>query len=110
MNGRVPVELTGGTEFPRIGELSYEVRGTILREPDRAAQVFTLGPRVLVHMDSLPATGLEQPGSLISYHYRIDLPPEEDEELCLPARGAGRQRAGGEERGVPDAGRPDLCH
>src|SRR5690606_13884443 len=23
MNGRVPVELTGGTQFPRIGELSY---------------------------------------------------------------------------------------
>lgn len=60
-----------------IGDLAYEVRGTISGEPDRAAQVFTLGPRVLVHMDSLPATGLEQPGSLISYQYRIDLPPEQ---------------------------------
>jgi len=78
----------------RIGDLSYEVRGTILREPDRAAQAFTLGPRVLVHMDSLAATGLEQPGSLISYYYRVDLRPDE-------TAAAWRQRL---EDAFPDAG------
>src|SRR5690625_2989893 len=61
----------------RIGDLSYEVRGTILREPDRAAQAFTLGPRVLIHRESLAAIGLEQPGSLSYYHYRVALPLEE---------------------------------
>src|SRR5690625_3260493 len=78
----------------RIGELAYEIRGTISREPDRAAQAFTLGPRVLVHTDSLPATGLEQPGSLISYQYRVDLPPEETPD-------AWRDRL---EADFPDAG------
>ncbi|MDF2095243.1 ABC transporter permease [Aquibaculum arenosum] len=64
----------------RIGELAYEVRGTVTREPDRAARAFTLGPRVLVHVDSLGASGLEQPGSLIYYHYRADLPEGETAE------------------------------
>lgn len=57
-----------------IGALDYEVRGTVTHEPDRAARIFTLGPRVLVARDSLAATGLEQPGSLIYHHYRLDLP------------------------------------
>lgn len=78
----------------RIGELSYEVRGTVSREPDRAAQAFTLGPRVLVHVHSLAATGLEQPGSLIYYQYRVDLPEGE-------RPGAWRQRL---DRAFPDAG------
>lgn len=78
----------------RIGDLTYEVRGTILREPDRAAQAFTLGPRALVHIESLPYTGLEQPGALISYYYRLDLPPEE-------APATWRKRL---EEAFPDAG------
>jgi putative ABC transport system permease protein len=62
----------------RIGEVSYEVRGELLREPDRAAQAFTLGPRVLVSRTSLGETGLVQPGSLVYYHYRLDLPNGRD--------------------------------
>lgn len=57
-----------------LGALDYEIRGTVDAEPDRAARAFTLGPRVLVAFDSLPATELVQPGSLIYYHYRLDLP------------------------------------
>lgn len=78
----------------RIGSLSYEVRGTVSREPDRAAQAFTLGPRVLVHYDSLAETGLEQPGSLIYYQYRLDLPEGE-------STADWRRRV---DRAFPDAG------
>jgi putative ABC transport system permease protein len=61
-----------------LGEVTYTVRGELVREPDRAAQAFTFGPRVLVARDSLDATGLVQPGSLIYHHYRLDLPPGTD--------------------------------
>jgi len=77
-----------------IGDVTYRVRGELLREPDRAAQAFTLGPRVLVARGSLEATGLVQPGSLVYYHYRLDLPGDTD-------TGAFRKRL---EAAFPDAG------
>jgi len=57
----------------RIGEATFTVRGAVLREPDSAASGVAFGPRVLVHGDALPATGLIQPGSLVAYHYRVAL-------------------------------------
>ena len=60
----------------QVGDSRYEIRGTVAHEPDRAARIFTLGPRLLVSRESLAASGLEQPGSLIYYHYRMTLPPE----------------------------------
>src|ERR1019366_6153013 len=51
------------------------IRAVIAKEPDRvAAGGFSLGPRFLIALDSLPATGLVQPGSLINRDYRILLP------------------------------------
>ncbi len=48
----------------------------IVKEPDRVGTGgFTLGPRFLIARTSLPGTGLEQPGSLIYYDYRIALKP-----------------------------------
>src|SRR5690606_35311912 len=47
-----------------IGDQSYVVRDVIATEPDRSANVFTLGPRVMVAYESLASTGLVQPGSL----------------------------------------------
>lgn len=58
----------------KVGDLAYRVRATIAHEPDRASRGFTLGPSVLVARASLADTGLEQPGSLIYYHYRLRLP------------------------------------
>ena len=63
----------------RIGEQSFQVRATIAREPDRTASAFTFGPRVLIALDALAATGLDGPGSLVYRHLRVDLP--EDESL-----------------------------
>ncbi|SLN12162.1 ABC transporter permease [Oceanibacterium hippocampi] len=57
-----------------IGEESFEIRGTIAAEPDKAGEGLGLGPRVLVSRDSLAATGLVQTGSMIRYHYRLALP------------------------------------
>lgn len=57
----------------KIGEQDYELRAVVDSEPDRATNAFTLGPRVMVAYDSLAATGLKQPGSLIRYEYRLAL-------------------------------------
>jgi len=57
-----------------VGDQEYELRAVVRGEPDRSANVFTLGPRVFVALDSLPGTGLVQPGSLIRYEYRVLLP------------------------------------
>ena len=71
------LDLTPG-ETLQIGKVSYAVRGTLQREPDRAAQGFTLGPRVLVPHASVQETGLIRQGSLVYHHYRLDLPPGTD--------------------------------
>lgn len=57
-----------------VGDQEYELRAVVRSEPDRSANVFTLGPRVFVALDSLAGTGLVQPGSLIRYEYRVLLP------------------------------------
>jgi putative ABC transport system permease protein len=59
----------------RVGDATLEVRGEIAREPDRAADGFILGPRVLMSRAALDATGIVRPGSLITWRYRVQLPP-----------------------------------
>lgn len=62
----------------RIGDADFEIRARILREPDRVASVFALGPRFLAHSDAFPETGLLLPGSLVRHIYRIRLNAESD--------------------------------
>lgn len=59
----------------RVGELDYELRAVLELEPDRGGGIFSFGPRFMVALDSLTATGLIQPGSLIYNHYRLRLAP-----------------------------------
>jgi putative ABC transport system permease protein len=57
----------------RIGDHRVAIRAVILREPDRVAGAFTLGPRILVDTQTFDATGLVQPGSMLRHRYRIGL-------------------------------------
>jgi putative ABC transport system permease protein len=50
----------------------YVLRAELKSEPDRGVQAF-FGPRVLIALESLAATGLVQPGSLVYRHYRLAL-------------------------------------
>ncbi|MEQ9798692.1 FtsX-like permease family protein, partial [Parvibaculum sp.] len=61
-------------EQVRIGDTDFELRATIIREPDRVADGFALGPRAMISRAALAGTGLVQPGSLVEYHYRVRLP------------------------------------
>jgi putative ABC transport system permease protein len=55
----------------KVGAATYQMRATVSGEPDRVANVFTFGPRLLVAAGSLEATELIQPGSQIRYHHRL---------------------------------------
>jgi putative ABC transport system permease protein len=66
----VRLSLAAGDSF-QVGDARFVVRAVIEREPDRTANVFTLGPRVMIALAALPDTGLIQPGSLVRYEYRL---------------------------------------
>lgn len=57
-----------------IGAGRFTVTGIARKEPDRAATVFTLGPRVLIGAEALPRTGLVQLGSRVRYRTLLRLP------------------------------------
>ncbi len=69
----VRLEAAIGDEL-RIGEGRFRISATITREPDRATEGLTLGPRVLLARAALDDTRLVQPGSLAFFHYRVSLP------------------------------------
>ena len=58
----------------RLGESQLRFAGRIAEEPDRVATPTVFGPRAIIPLDLLPATGLVQPGSMITHEYRIRLP------------------------------------
>lgn len=56
-----------------IGKSRFTIRAILEHEPDKAAQFFGLGPRVFVNIESLPATGLLAPGTVVYYVYKLKL-------------------------------------
>jgi putative ABC transport system permease protein len=47
----------------KVGNSTFRIAGTIVREPDRMNSSMGIGPRVLITRQGLAATGLLQPGS-----------------------------------------------
>jgi putative ABC transport system permease protein len=62
----------------KIGDAVLQLRATIEREPDAVTGGLIFGPRVLIASDALTETELTRPGALLSYHYRLRLPPGTD--------------------------------
>lgn len=50
-----------------IGNLTLSVSGLLLREPDGGFNMSALAPRVMMHADDVPATGVIQEGSRVEY-------------------------------------------
>ena len=80
----------------KLGNIEVPVAGTIAAEPDKIAERFTVGPRVLVSLETLQATGLAEPGSLVAWRYALKLPKGDDAAL-IAFRAAEKQA-------LPDAG------
>jgi putative ABC transport system permease protein len=55
----------------QLGSETVEITAVLAKEPDRLAVGLSLGPRVLMSLETLEKTGLSQPGSLIDWRYRI---------------------------------------
>jgi putative ABC transport system permease protein len=66
--------LSVGDEL-EIGSARFLVTGVLVREPDRAGGLITLGPHVLVGDRALERTGLVQTGSRVRYRTLVRLPP-----------------------------------
>ena len=58
----------------KIGQAWFEIRGLLLKEPDRVASAFSLGPRVMISDEALKATELVQVGSRIRQRYLLRVP------------------------------------
>ena len=58
----------------KLGSIEIEIRALIESEPDRLSDGIVLGPRLLLTEDTLRRTGIVQPGSLITWRYRVKLP------------------------------------
>ena len=67
----------------RIGDVDLEVSDTLAYEPDRSVSFVTFGPRVLMSLASLEATGLMQPGAMITYRTRLLLPDNADRGAAI---------------------------
>ncbi|MCY4613887.1 MAG: hypothetical protein OXB94_09735, partial [Nitrospira sp.] len=81
----------------KIGQAWFAVTGILLKEPDRVATGFSLGPRVLISRQALNATDLVKEGSRIRERYLLRVP----ESLALgPLRGELQGRLGPEGAGV----------
>ena len=63
-------------DIVKIGEVRYQLRGTLVTEPDRAFRAFTLGPRIMVLSESLAATGTVNEGAEVYFYSRVKLPPQ----------------------------------
>jgi putative ABC transport system permease protein len=81
----------------KVGNSDLMVRGVIAVEPDRIADGIVLGPRLILNAAALEETGLVQPGSLITWRYRLKL--RDDSSLD-----AAKSVIAEAEKAFPDAG------
>lgn len=58
----------------KIGQSLFTITGVVRTEPDRTANAFSLGPRVLISQEGLRAALLVQPGSRIRERYLVKIP------------------------------------
>jgi len=63
-----------GDQF-RLNKTNLIVRAVIVEEADRGVGLLSLGPRVLVSHAALDAAGLAVQGALVTWRYRVALPP-----------------------------------
>lgn len=58
-----------------VGDVTLTIRGVVEAEPDRAASLVTLGPRVFLSPDALERSRLVAFGSRVRYRVLVGLPP-----------------------------------
>ena len=90
-----------------VGGARVQLRANLISEPDKIAAGVGFGPRLLMSQDALKATGLIQPGSLIRWTYRLQLPQtatsDADLDKLIADAGTQQRDAGWEIRSRANA-------
>jgi putative ABC transport system permease protein len=92
-------------DLVKVGAATVQVRALIKREPDSGLNAFaSLGPRLMMPYEALAETGLLQPGSLVTWQYRLRLPPGVSDKEAIETIQARYPRDGWRVQGLADAG------
>ena len=87
----------------RVGEATFQVRAIIVKEPDRVASVFSLGPRFMIGNSALAETRLVRPGSTFHHHTRLMLAPGAPAKAWIEDLKRAFPKAGWRIHGVDEA-------
>ncbi len=68
-----------------VGKAPIEIRAVLRSEPDKLAGGIGFGPRLLIGIDTLRATDLLQPGSLVRWIYRAQLTQNDASDQAVKA-------------------------
>ncbi|WP_293798543.1 FtsX-like permease family protein [uncultured Bosea sp.] len=94
-------------DIVKVGGAKIQLRANLVSEPDKIAAGVGFGPRLLMSQEALKATGLIQPGSLIRWTYRLQLPQtassDPDLEKVISDAGTQQREAGWEIRSRANA-------
>ncbi|HET9645679.1 MAG TPA: FtsX-like permease family protein, partial [Burkholderiaceae bacterium] len=95
-----------------LGDARLVIDRLIVLEPDRGAGFLSFAPRVMLHAADLPATGLIQPASRVSYRLAVAAPASQDARVAEYLRWAQARIKSGNLRGIRvegfEAGRPEM--
>lgn len=95
-----------------LGDSALKVAGVILNEPDRGAGFLSFAPRLMLNEADLPATGLVQPSSRVTYRMAVLSPGADGEAAARFMKDAARIIEGQGLRGLRlenlESGRPEM--
>jgi putative ABC transport system permease protein len=66
-------------ERMRLGAIELDTQTVLTLDPDRGVNAFALAPRLMVNLADLPATGLIQPGSRVTWRLHVAGEPRDVE-------------------------------
>ncbi|MRR51611.1 MAG: FtsX-like permease family protein, partial [Rhodocyclaceae bacterium] len=88
-----------------LGGARLKAGPVLTLEPDRGINAFALAPRLLINLADLPATGLIQPGSRVSWRLHL---AGDDAAVAAYKRWAGQRLGRGERLEDLDNARPEI--
>ncbi|MEK8033519.1 FtsX-like permease family protein [Ideonella sp. DXS29W] len=95
-----------------LGDARLKLAKVIVVEPDRGAGFLSFAPRVMLHEDDLPATGLVQPASRVTYRLALAAPAGAEARIRDFTQWAGAKIKGEGQRGMRveslESGRPEM--